>query len=124
MYWRQLRIKVPSYTEKDRESNIISRRIYCMNNEIQRLIDSLEKLQIDQTRLLARLVEARARERARLQVRENATFTVGDRVRIRNPNRLQETHGSITRIGATRITVTTVTGKKIQREPQNLIKEE
>jgi hypothetical protein len=51
-------------------------------------------------------------------------FVIGDRVRIRNPGVLQPKRGRIAKIGTTRITVQSDSGKKIIRAAKNLILEE
>jgi hypothetical protein len=47
-------------------------------------------------------------------------FEIGDRVRIRNPRRLQAIRGKIVRIGTSRITVEAKNGTTIVRAPKNL----
>jgi hypothetical protein len=101
------------------------------NDDIEDIIRQLSDLHLQQTNLLARLETARADEvrRTRSATQANATseaqqaprsFAVGDRVRIINPRPLQETRGSITKVGRVRITVTTQSGSKILRAAKNL----
>jgi hypothetical protein len=95
-----------------------------MNNdrdEIQDLIDQLNRLQLKQKELLARLQRAKNSKREGAQ--ETREFAIGDKVLIRNPKRSQETRGTVTKIGHTRVTITTESGNKLQREPKNLILE-
>jgi TolA-binding protein len=113
------------------------------NDEIEQLIDQLKQLQLQQTELqsqqtelLDRLERARRREnnpRAYAQQDEDLppaqaysqyevrAFAVGDKVRITNPNRalFQADRGVIIKVGDSRITVQTKTGK-VTRAPKNL----
>jgi hypothetical protein len=99
------------------------------NDEVQELIRQLKSLQLQQTVLLTRLERARNTEArrdtaddTRVDVNETTReFAIGDRVRIKNPNRFQADRGTITKIGASRITVQTRSGAKITRAPKNLI---
>jgi hypothetical protein len=96
------------------------------NDEIQDLIIQLTRIQLQQTELLARLVTAvdnedqQNREVTR-QTRPTVAFAIGDRVRIKNPNPLQASKGTVTKIGSKRITVTSRSGIKILRAPKNLV---
>jgi hypothetical protein len=100
-----------------------------MNNDnddiVQDLITRLNQLQVEQTELLVRLERQQRRDRERAGALPVAReFAIGDRVRIRNPNRHQATRGTITKIGTTRITVTSLCGReKVIREPKNLVLE-
>jgi hypothetical protein len=112
------------------------------NDEVQHIIHQLKSLQIQQTALILRLERARDREtrtgsdhEARTNVAETRAsivanvvepreFVIGDRVRIKNPNLFQTDRGTITKIGASRITVRTRSGTKIIRAPKNLIIED
>jgi hypothetical protein len=114
------------------------------SKDIQGLIEELKVLQLQQTDILNRLDSARSRQgtdnvsqRARAtaeitsrrerQERDNAgrvttrELVVGDFVIIRNPNPFQADRGEITKITATRVTVKTATGSKIQRAPKNVV---
>lgn len=116
------------------------------SEDIQELITQLKILQLQQTNILERLDSARSRQgtdnagqrtRAAAETtsrqetrqergstnREATTreFVCGDYVLIRNPNPFQADRGTITKITATRITVQTATGSKIQRAPKNII---
>ena len=90
------------------------------DDEVQNIINQLKDLQLEQRRLVGRLERARHRERT--EEREDRAFAIGEQVRIVNPKPGQEDRGEITKIGGTRVTVKTATNKKIQREPQNLIR--
>jgi hypothetical protein len=106
------------------------------NNEIESIILQLKSLQLQTTELLIRLERARSTEtttgaadsgtRTRAidasitRIAETREFGIGDRVRINNPNRFQADRGTITKIGAKRITVQTRSGAKILRAPKNL----
>jgi hypothetical protein len=56
----------------------------------------------------------------RTSVGETRELAIGDRVRIKNPNRFQVDKGTITRIGANQMTIQTRSGTKILRAPKNL----
>jgi transcription elongation factor len=96
------------------------------DQEIQDIVNQLERLQIQQSDLLQRLGllsesdDNNITTPAPVIARE---FAVGDRVRIRNPSRLQPVRGIITKIGRVRITVEARNGTKIVRAPKNLILE-
>jgi hypothetical protein len=100
------------------------------DREVQDIITQLQGLQIQQNTLisrLARLSESRARKNqppraVPLVLGSTREFSVGDKVRIRNPQALQEKRGTITRVGA-RVTVTTAKGNTIVRAAKNLILE-
>ena len=99
-----------------------------MNNEVDEIILQLKSLKLQQTELLALLGEKTKGRTAptdsgtgAIVDREQRTFAIGDKVKIKNPNRFQANKGTITKIGATRITVQTRSGGKIQRAPKNLI---
>jgi hypothetical protein len=104
-------------------------------NEIESIIIQLKSLQLQQTELLVRLERARSTEtgtgaadsgtrtsaiETRGSIAQPKDFGIGDRVRIKNPNRFQTDRGTITNIGAKRITVQTRSGTKILRAPKNL----
>ena len=97
------------------------------NDDVQDLLEQLNRLQIQQTDLFARLATAveaeRAQTREPLNERKPAKreFAIGDRVNIKNPKLFQPTSGTITKIGATRITVTSESGSKILRAPKNIV---
>jgi hypothetical protein len=97
------------------------------NDEVQDLIRQLKNLQLQQTELLVRLERARGDEaRAGIYDEEESgtrKFTIGDKVRIKNPTRFQAEQGVITKIGPNRVTIHTKTGSKILRAPKNLILE-
>ena len=102
-----------------------------MNNqqEIEELVEQLRDLQVQQTTVLDRLERLAESRRApnvpanEAEGTEPIKFALGDRVRIRNPRPFQQAVGIITKIGASRITVTTRNGNKIQRAASNLIAE-
>ena len=111
------------------------------SEDTQELIAQLMVLQLQQTDILERLDSAQSRqatENASQRTRATAKTTnrqernsanrettrelaVGDYVVIRNPNLFQVDRGKITKITASRITVKTATGGKIQRAPKNII---
>jgi transcription elongation factor len=97
------------------------------DQEIQDIVNQLERLQIQQSDLLQRLGLLSERDDSNntaiplpASARE---FAIGDRVRIKNPGRLQPIRGTITKIGRNRITVEARNGTKIVRAPKNLILE-
>jgi hypothetical protein len=95
-----------------------------MNNdkdETQDLIDQLNRLQLKQKELLARL--QRAKNSKREGVQETRQFAIGDKVLIRNPKHSQETRGMVPQISQTCVTITSSEsgGNKLQHEPKNLI---
>jgi ribosomal protein L21E len=74
--------------------------------------------------LINRLEVARStedREDTSKVAERTTSYTIGDRVQIRNPNRFQAKRGYIVKIGDSCITVQTATGSKIVRAPKNLI---
>ena len=114
------------------------------SEDIQELIEQLKILQLQQTDILDHLDSARRRQstnnasqrtrttarttnRRERQERDNTSrettreFIVGDYVLIRNPNPFQADRGIIEKITATRITVRSATGSKVQRAPKNII---
>jgi hypothetical protein len=114
------------------------------SEDIQQLIEQLRILQLQQTDILDRIDVARSsqeynsagqrarataettsrRERRERNSESRVTtreFIVGDYVIIRNPNPFQADRGIIEKITASRITVKTATGNKIQRAHKNVI---
>jgi hypothetical protein len=121
------------------------------NNEVQDLITQLNRLQLQQTELFARLEKAfgdndaqtRGVHKEDAQTRDVAheieveqetrefviahgvaktgEFAIRDRVIVKNPNFFQTDRGKITKIGNKRITLTTQSGSKILRAPKNLV---
>lgn len=111
-------------------------------DDVQRLIESLQSLQLQQSDLLVRLQAARNREaRAgretaqtagteeprrhtvqpdRVERRAPGEFVIRDRVRIINPGFLQPNEGIVVKITDTRVTVQTESGRKIVRAHKNL----
>jgi hypothetical protein len=100
----------------------------CSDN-IKDIIEQLQRLQIQQDGLLARLgalsednePQRTSTRAARVQPDAPREFAIGDRVQIRNSARYQANRGTIIRIGTSRITVETWNGSKIVRAPHNLI---
>ncbi len=120
------------------------------NDEVQDLITQLNRLQLQQTELFARLEKAVGDEDAQTRgirkedaqtreiahkieveqtrefviahvVAQTVEFAIGDRVIVKNPNPFQTDRGKITKIGKKRITLTTQSGSKILRAPKNLV---
>jgi hypothetical protein len=89
-------------------------------DEVQDLIRQLKSLQLQQTDLLSRLERARENE-AGTNTSETREFAVGDEVSIKNPAPFQANQGIITKIGRSRISVLTGSGRTIQRAPKNLV---
>jgi hypothetical protein len=98
------------------------------DREIKEIVSQLNCLQIQQTALLSHLErlseggEKATRPTSSPSVAAGTTreFAIGDRVRIRNPRRLQAVKGKIVRIGKSRITVEAKGGETIIRAPKNL----
>ena len=55
------------------------------------------------------------------ETKEPREFAVGDNVAIKNPNMFQANKSKITKIGRKSITVTSLSGQKILRAPNNLL---
>ncbi len=120
------------------------------NDEVQDLISQLNRLQLQQTELFARLEKAIGDKDAQTrwvgkedaqtgevankievaqtrefvvahEVAQTGEFAIGDRVIVKNPNPFQTDRGKITKIGNKRITLTTQSGRKILRAPKNLV---
>jgi putative ribosome biogenesis GTPase RsgA len=83
-------------------------------SSIQDIVAQLKRLKIKETELLERL--ERLSDSHTSEPRE---FVIGDRVRIKNPQRSQARSGTIVRIGE-RVTVLTKDGTKIIRAPSNI----
>jgi transcription antitermination factor NusG len=112
------------------------------NDKVQDLISQLNRLQLQQTELFARLEKAigdkdaqtRGVRKEDAQTREvvheieaeqtreffiahgvpqTVEFAIGDRVKVKNPNLFQADRGKITKIRNKRITLTTQSGNKI-----------
>ena len=106
--------------------------------DIEDLIAHLTVLRLEETNLIERVVASYRQLQQETQDqeiqreilnnnnennaddRENNELRIGDRVRILNPNRFQETTGIISKIGNTRITITPRRGIKIVRHPRNV----
>jgi hypothetical protein len=94
-------------------------------DDIKDIVEQLQRLQIQQDTLIARLGElsgshetpARA---TRVPPDTSRALAIGDRVRVRNPGRFQAVRGTIVRIGTSRITVQARNRSKIIRAPHNL----
>ena len=91
-----------------------------MSNEVRDLIKQIKNLHIQQNVLLDRLEKAQAKEGA-TKSDEPRQFEIGDYVTITNPNLFQANKGTVTKIGPSRVTVTTNNGTKILRAPKNLV---
>jgi hypothetical protein len=100
------------------------------DDDIKDIVEQLQRLQLQQDALITRLGELRsnsATDNARAtrippetETVTARTFAIGDRVRIRNPNRLQADRGVVVNITANRITVQARRGSKIVRAPHNI----
>ena len=105
-----------------------------MVNEVQEIIQKLKDLQLQQAELIVPLEKARDKESkqgvdeqitadqtdtAPATVIETREIAIGDRVKIRNPNPFQQDNGTIIKVGKSRITVQTKTGRKILRAAKN-----
>ena len=95
--------------------------------DAQDLIEQLQRLQIEQNDLLARLSNIQRKQVVQTVNKDTKTppnttreFVVGDRVRIKNPGRFQANKGEIKKIGKERITIQASNGTLIVRAPKNL----
>jgi hypothetical protein len=98
-------------------------------DDIKDIVEQLQRLQIQQDVLLARLGELSGSHETPAQATRvppdtTRDLAIGDRVRIRNPGRFQAVRGTIVRIGTSRITVQARNGSKIIRAPHNLFLED
>ena len=104
---------------------------------IEDLIAHLTVLRLEETNLIERIVTSYRQLQQETQDRaiqqevlqnhnnennENNELQIGDRVRILNPKRFQETTGIISKIGHNRVTITPRRGIKIVRHPNNVEK--
>jgi hypothetical protein len=97
-------------------------------DEIKDIVEQLQHLQIQETKLLRRLERLNETDRQAVEVDVVDTpeisreFRIGDLVQILNPKPFQIKKGTIIRIGAgtNRITVQSKNGIKIVRAPSNL----
>jgi hypothetical protein len=97
------------------------------DREILDVIAHLQCLQLRQTELLIVLGELSqnrdnndAAAAARAPPNVVREFTIGNRVRIKNPRLFQANRGTIVKISASRITVRTGSGSKILRALHNI----
>jgi hypothetical protein len=100
------------------------------NDDIKDIIEQPHRLQPQQDALITRLGElsnnsvttnARAtRIPPETETATSRTFTIGDKVRIRNLSRLQADRGVEVNITANRITVRARRGSNIVRAPHNI----
>jgi transcription antitermination factor NusG len=96
------------------------------DQEIQDIVNQLERLQIQQSDLVQRLgllSDGDNNNNNATRQTSPRDFAVGDKVRISNPGRLQPVRGTIIKIGRSRITVEARDGTKIVRAPRNLVLE-
>jgi hypothetical protein len=94
-------------------------------DDIKDIVEQLQRLQIQQDALIARLVDLSGSHETPAQATRvppdtSRALAIGDHVRIRNPARYQAVRGTIVRIGTSRITVQARNGSKIVRAPHNL----
>ncbi len=106
-------------------------------DQIESIIEELGNLQIRQKVLIAKLGQLARSENTPARagtsrkngedflptaatIERDSEFAVGDRVRIKNPGPFQPTTGTVSKIGAKRITVRTANGSNIVRAPKNL----
>jgi transcription elongation factor len=102
------------------------------NDDIKDIVEQLQRLQLRQDALIARLGElsgnntgtAAPTRTTRIPTEAETiparTVAIGDRVRIRNPGRFQSNKGVVITITKSRITVQAVNGSKIVRAPHNI----
>jgi hypothetical protein len=94
--------------------------------EIKDLVQQLKDLQLQESGILDRIDQltaegTRSNQGGPPTRGSDREFAVGDRVRITNPRPFQQAVGIITKITASRITVTTGNGTKIQRARNNVV---
>jgi hypothetical protein len=108
------------------------------DNDIKDIVEQLQRLQLQQNALITRLGElnnnsfttnARATRippeiPPKTETVTARTFTIGDRVRIGNPNRLQTDRGVVVNITANCITVQARRGSKLVHAPHNIFFED
>jgi hypothetical protein len=113
---------------KRRDYNIIYRGSFVRSEDIKDIVEQLQRLQLQQDELLARLHRVssspnsgQATTRAR-RVPPDATraLAIGDYVKVRNPRAFQANRGKIVSIGRSRIIVETSNGSRIIWAPHNL----
>jgi hypothetical protein len=95
------------------------------DDDIKDIVDQLKRLQIRQDALISRLGELSVSNdstptTARATTVTARSFAIGDRVRIRNPNREQAKRDVVINITANCITVQDRLGGKIIRAPHNI----
>ena len=106
-----------------------------MSNEqdIADIVIQLQRLQLQQSELLQRIVQVSEENNTARPARAPRTaqpsntrreFVIGNRVRIINPQPSQPPTRTITKIGIVRLTVTADNGTKINRIAKNLVLEE
>jgi hypothetical protein len=116
--------------DQDQEQEILNHLQYIQNQRVE-LQNRQSALTTDENTLLERLRALRITNRnatrnnpaprpTRPAPRNPRPLTIGDYVRIRNPNIGQATHGVITRIG-TFVTVRASSGEQVRRAPHNLV---
>ena len=92
-------------------------------NLIERIVTSYRQLQQEtQDREIQREILQNNNNENNADERNNNELQIGDRVRILNPKRFQETTGIISKIGQNRVTITPRRGIKIVRHPNNVEK--
>ena len=92
-----------------------------MSNRETQLLNKLEKLSLETKKTIKELKEInKAMGHPTEDQEQNEVLRIGDTVRIKNPRFGQKTTGTITRIGSTFITITTLDGKKVNRVPKNV----
>jgi transcription antitermination factor NusG len=94
------------------------------NEEVKDIIAQLQRLQIKQDSLIARLGRlSQSAEHTGTPPDTAREFVVGDWVRIKNPGVFQPAKGRIVKIGISRVTVQARNGTKVVRDPKNLTHE-
>ena len=98
-----------------------------MNNEdnIDELLTQLNRLRIEESNIIKRIIQVRNKnnnEETNNEREQEEELKIGDTVRILNPRRFQENTGVISKIGASRVTITPRKGIKIIRHPRNIQK--
>jgi hypothetical protein len=113
---------------KRRDYNIIYRECFMRSKGIKDIVEQLQRLQLQQDDLLARLHRAssspnsgQATTRAtRVPPDAAKALVIGDNVKVRNPRASQANRGQTGSIGRSRIIIKTSNGSRIIWAPHNL----
>jgi hypothetical protein len=113
---------------KRRDYNNIYRESFMRSEDIKDIVEQLQRLQLQQDDLLARLHRAssspnsgQATTRAtRVPPDAARALVIGDNVKVRNPRAFQANRAKTVSMGRSRIIIETSNGSRIIRAPHNL----